>query len=99
MIEQPCDMVKVKGRPNVFRCVRKGCTHPWLRLPPRADTGQPWKICQFHPPACTVPYRMGLGDYVARAIETLLPWTKKKKCSGCKKRQEMLNEVGRKIIG
>jgi len=41
----------------------------------------------------------GLGDYVAKAIETLLPWTRKKKCEPCKQRQEKLNELGRRITG
>jgi len=46
---------------------------------------------------CTAP--AGLGDYVAKAIETLLPWTRKKKCEPCKQRQEKLNELGRRITG
>ena len=77
-------------------CSRSACRQPPIKVPIRKSTGEPWPLHMIHR-VCTAP--AGLGDYVAKAIETLLPWTKKKKCEPCAKRQQMLNELGRKITG
>lgn len=46
--------------------------------------------------------KMGLGDYVATAIELsgigpLYRRIRGKKCGGCQQRQEALNELGKKV--
>lgn len=57
MTEQACDLRRVARRPGRYRCARKGCTNPPLQMPIRAKTGARWKLSEFVPPTCTVPYR------------------------------------------
>jgi hypothetical protein len=83
-----CDFKAVRGKNNEFKCRR--CFGPTVR--PKFPREQH----EIHRPCEGAP---GLGDYVAKLIETVLPWTKKKKCNSCKQRQEALNAIGRKITG
>jgi hypothetical protein len=80
-----CTFVRTKRRINV--CSRCGFVDR-INVHPPEDVH---RDCDVQTP--------GLGDYVAKAIETVLPWTKKKKCVTCKQRQEWINALGRKIAG
>jgi hypothetical protein len=84
-----CDFAPVSKKAGVFKCRR--CLGPIVKpADPRRESHRIKRPCTGSP---------GLGDYVAKAIEFVMPWTKKKKCGGCKKRQELLNAVGRNITG
>jgi hypothetical protein len=83
-----CKFAKVGDTDNTFRCTRCRGRDITPTVPREPH--------QIHRP-CSAP--LGWGDRLARAIETVLPWTKKKKCGGCKQRQEALNALGRKITG
>jgi hypothetical protein len=89
VVPRPCLMKKTDTQ-DVYRCGRRRCGRT-LKSMHDLSTIQINFAC--------IDQAFGLGDVVAKAIETIMPWTKNNKCQPCQQRQAALNALGRKITG